>query len=139
MSEGTQFDVEEAAFGMIRFEGGLTLELAVSWVLNQSPAQNGVVCRVHGDQGAVEVYSAKGAVLHRGFTHNGESKETPLKLPKTTGHGTAVWVGEGVAITGTDAAFGQITLSSYKAAYLEKISIELLTDNAVDLESYLPW
>ncbi len=86
VSEGTKFDVEEAAFGMLRFEGGLTLELAVSWALNQSPTQNGVVCRVHGDLGAVDVYTAKGAVLHRGFDHKGQSKETPLKLPKTTGH-----------------------------------------------------
>jgi predicted dehydrogenase len=85
--EGVTFDVEEAAFGMVRFEAGQTLELAVSWALNQSPAQNGVVCRVHGDQGAVDVYTAKGAVMHRGFGGKGEPKETPLKLPKVVGHG----------------------------------------------------
>jgi predicted dehydrogenase len=79
-------DVEEAATAMVRFEGGVTLEMTVSWALNQSPAQNGVVCRVHGDEGAVEVYTPKGAVMHRGFGPKGESKETPLKLPKITGH-----------------------------------------------------
>ena len=84
--EGVTFDVEEAAFGLVRFEGGLTLEMTVSWALNQSPAQNGVVCRVHGDEGAVEVYTSRGAVMHRGFGPKGESKETPLKLPKMTGH-----------------------------------------------------
>jgi predicted dehydrogenase len=84
--EGVKFDVEEAAMGLVRFEGGLTLEMTVSWALNQSPAQNGVVCRVHGDEGAVEVYTSRGAVMHRGFGHKGESKETPLKLPKMTGH-----------------------------------------------------
>jgi predicted dehydrogenase len=84
--DGITFDVEEAATALVRFEGGVTLELTVSWALNQSPAQNGVVCRVHGDQGAVEVYTSKGAILHRGFGHKNESKETPLKLPKMTGH-----------------------------------------------------
>jgi predicted dehydrogenase len=85
--DGMKFDVEEAALALVRFEGGLTLEMTVSWALNQSPAQNGVVCRIHGDQGAVEVYTSKGAVMHRGFGHKGESKETPLKLPKVVGHG----------------------------------------------------
>ncbi|HSI34153.1 MAG: Gfo/Idh/MocA family protein [Phycisphaerae bacterium] len=86
LSDVPRFDVEEAAFAVARFEGGATLELSVSWALNQSPAQNGVVCRVHGDQGAVEVYTAKGSVMHRGFNAKGESKEIPLKLPKLTGH-----------------------------------------------------
>ena len=84
--DGLKFDVEESATALVRFEGGVTLEMTVSWALNQSPAQNGVVCRVHGDEGAVEVYTSHGAVLHRGFGHKGESKETPLKLPKMTGH-----------------------------------------------------
>ncbi len=79
-------DVEDAAFAMIRFEDGQSLELAVSWALNQPPSQNGASCRVSGDQGAVDVYTGAGAVLHRGFTDKGESKETALKPPKTTGH-----------------------------------------------------
>jgi predicted dehydrogenase len=85
--EGVKMDVEESAFGMVRFDGGVTLELAVSWALNQSPGQNGVVCRVHGTEGAIDVYTSKGAVMHRGFDGKGQSKETPLKLPKLTGHG----------------------------------------------------
>jgi predicted dehydrogenase len=84
--EGVTIDVEEAATAMVRFESGATLEMTVSWALNQSPGQNGVVCRVHGDGGAVDVYTHKGAVMHRGFGPKGESKETPLKLPKVTGH-----------------------------------------------------
>jgi predicted dehydrogenase len=81
------FDVEEAAFAIAKFEGGQTLEVAVSWALNQSPGQNGVVCRVHGTEGAVDVYTPKGAVMHRGFGVKNESKETPLKPPKLRGHG----------------------------------------------------
>ncbi|HEY7118749.1 MAG TPA: Gfo/Idh/MocA family oxidoreductase [Tepidisphaeraceae bacterium] len=80
------FDVEEAAFAIARFEGGATLEMSVSWALNQSPAQNGVVCRIHGTDAAVDVYTSKGPIMHRGFDAKGQSKETPLKLPKMTGH-----------------------------------------------------
>ena len=35
------FDVEDAAFALIRFEGGKSLELATSWALNQPPQQQG--------------------------------------------------------------------------------------------------
>ena len=85
--EGQAINVEEAATGLVRFENGTSLELTMSWALNQSPAQNGVVCRVHGTEGAVEVYTPKGAVMHRSFdSGTGKSKETPLKLPRTTGH-----------------------------------------------------
>jgi predicted dehydrogenase len=79
-------DVEDAASAIIRFEGGQSLEIAASWALNQPPSQNGASCRVHGDQGTIDVYTGSGAVLHRDFSEKGESKETPLKLPKTVGH-----------------------------------------------------
>jgi predicted dehydrogenase len=79
-------DVEDAASAMIRFEGGQSLELAASWALNQPPSQNGASCRIHGDQGTLDVYTGSGATLHRGFSEKGESKDTPLKLPKTVGH-----------------------------------------------------
>jgi predicted dehydrogenase len=85
--EGQKFDVEEAATALLRFENGASLELTASWALNQSPVQNGVVCRIHGTEGAVDVYTSTGAVMHRGFdATTGKSKETPLKLPKLTGH-----------------------------------------------------
>jgi predicted dehydrogenase len=71
---------------LIRFEGGKSLELAVSWAINQSPAQNGTTCRVHGSTGAVEVYTPAGPVLHRGFDAKGGAKPTELKQPKVVGH-----------------------------------------------------
>ncbi|HEV7299380.1 MAG TPA: Gfo/Idh/MocA family oxidoreductase [Tepidisphaeraceae bacterium] len=77
--------VEEAAIALVRFEGGQSLELVSSWALNQPPSQNGTVCRVLGDAGALEIYTPRGPLLYRGF-ERGEPKETTLKLPKTTGH-----------------------------------------------------
>lgn len=76
------YDVEDAAFVLARFEGGKSLELAVSWAVNQPPRQQGTACRVHGDTGAVEVYTPQGPLLYRNFGPKGEAKETPLKLPK---------------------------------------------------------
>ena len=75
-------DVEDAGFVLVRFEGGKSLELAAAWAINQPPRQQGTACRVHGDQGAVEVYTPQGPLLYRNFGPKGEAKETPLKLPK---------------------------------------------------------
>jgi predicted dehydrogenase len=79
-------EVEDAGFAIVRFEGGKSIELAASWALNQSPAQNGTACRIHGPAGAIEVYTPNGAVLFRDFNEKGDCKENPLKPPKLTHH-----------------------------------------------------
>lgn len=80
--DGRTYDVEDAAFVLVRFEGGRSLELSASWAINQPPRQQGTVCRVHGDKGALEVYTPQGPLLYRNFGPKGEAKETLLKLPK---------------------------------------------------------
>jgi predicted dehydrogenase len=84
--QGMIYDVEDAAFALIRFEGNQSLELATSWALNQPPQQNGTACRAYGDKGAIEVYSPQGATLYRSFDTKGEAKQTPLKGPKVVHH-----------------------------------------------------
>ncbi len=79
-------DVEDAAFALLRFEHGQSLELAASWAMNQPPSQNGASCRISGDGGAMDIYTGTGTVLYRGFDGKGEAKQTALKLPKTVGH-----------------------------------------------------
>ena len=79
---GATFDVEDAAFALLKFEGGKSLELAASWAINQSPRQHGTACRVYGQEGAVEVYTPHGPVLFRNFGPKGEAKESLLKVPK---------------------------------------------------------
>jgi len=81
-----KFDVDDAAFAVVRFEGGRSLELSTSWAINQPPQQQGTFCRLHGDKGAVDVYTPSGAILYRNFGPKGESKPTPLKPPKTVLH-----------------------------------------------------
>ena len=83
---GTLFDVEDSSFAIVRFEGGKSLELAVSWALNQPQKQNGTVCRVYGTAGAIEVYTPSGATLLREFNAKGECKENPLKPPRLVHH-----------------------------------------------------
>jgi predicted dehydrogenase len=83
---GPIHDVEDAAFALITFEGGRSLELGVSWAINQSPGQNGTTCRVYGTAGAVEVYTPKGPVLYRPGGKSTDPKPTPLKQPAVVGH-----------------------------------------------------
>jgi predicted dehydrogenase len=78
--------VEDSAFALLKFEGGKSLELAVSWAINQPPAQNGTTCRVHGSMGAIEVYTPTGPVLYRSSEARSGSKPTELKQPKVVGH-----------------------------------------------------
>ncbi len=79
-------DVEDAAFALVKFDGGRSLELGVSWAINQAPIQNGTACRVYGTTGAVEVYTPAGPVLYRPTGKGGEMKGTELKQPKVAGH-----------------------------------------------------
>ncbi len=81
-----KFDVDDAAFALVRFEGGKSLELSTSWAMNQPPQQQGMFCRLNGDKGAVDVYTPHGAMIYRSFDARGESKPTPLKPPKTVLH-----------------------------------------------------
>jgi predicted dehydrogenase len=78
--------VEDAFFALVRFEGGKSLELSAAWAINQPPQQNGTVCRLHGDEGAVDVYTRQGPVLYRSFSAAGEAKATLMKLPKLVGY-----------------------------------------------------
>jgi predicted dehydrogenase len=79
-------DVEDSAFALLRFEGGKSLELSASWVFNQPPQQQGTLCRIFGDKGAVDVYSPSGSVIYRNFNEKGEAKAAPLPPPRVTGH-----------------------------------------------------
>lgn len=124
--------VEDTFFALMRFEGGKTLELSASWAVNQPPAQNGTLCRVHGTEGAVDVYTRQGPVLHRKFTPRGESKEVVLKTPKVVSyqammrHFRECIQGKAQPLIGPDAA---VTLMSmvdaiYKSAATGK-SVEV--------------
>lgn len=85
-AEGVTFDVEDAAFALVRFEGGKSMELSTSWAFNQAPRHHGTTCRVHGTDGMVEIYTSSGPKLYRQFDANGAAKESDLKLPKVSGY-----------------------------------------------------
>ena len=78
--------VDDAAFAILRFEGGKSIELAASWAINQPQHQNGTACRLYGDKAAIELYTKEGAVLYRNFGRKGECKEHPLKGPKVVNY-----------------------------------------------------
>lgn len=86
LATDAKFDVEDAAFALLRFEGGKSIELATSWAINQPPTQNGTVCRIYGTTGSIEVYTPAGPVLYRDFGTDGQCRQNPLKPPKLAGH-----------------------------------------------------
>lgn len=65
-------------------------------------------------------------------TSNGDRK-----IPLVSSHGSANWIEEEGAYTESDDAFGQVTLGAYKIGTTIKISEELLTDSAFNLETYI--
>lgn len=67
---------------------------------------------------------------------NTESGE-PIEIPVVTAFSTAALVPEGGQIPTSEPAFGKRTLGAYKYGELMKVSSELLTDTAVDLEGFL--
>ena len=79
-------DVEEAGTIVLKLDGGATLELSVSWSLNQPPSQAGTTCRIACEQAAIDLYTPGGPVLYRQFDDAGNAKPTALKLPQTVGH-----------------------------------------------------
>ncbi|MGC4033080.1 MAG: Gfo/Idh/MocA family oxidoreductase [Tepidisphaeraceae bacterium] len=81
----TKLPVEEAASVLIKFDTGASAEVSVAWALNQPPGQAGVVCRLSGEVGAVDVYTPQGPVVYRSF-EKGQPKATPLKQPKVAGY-----------------------------------------------------
>ena len=81
-AEGATEPVENLVSVLIRLDGGRSIELSTSWAINQAPHQQGTICRVHGDKGAVEVYTPRGPLLYRNFGPKGDAKEVPLKTPK---------------------------------------------------------
>lgn len=114
-------NVEEFAVALIKFEGGATLELSSSWAINQPPSQNGVACRVHGTEGAVDVYTTAGPVLHHKFDSSGKSKPVPLKLPRVSGHAALLRQFRECIINGetpnADAAQGVLLMRMIEAMY----------------------
>ena len=115
------YDVEDAAFALLKFDGGKSLELAATWAINQPPNQNGTACRVYGTGGAVDVYTPTGPTLYRPGTKGGEAKGVPLKQPKVTGHGAMLRqfreAVAGRAKAGVDGEQGVVLMQMVEALY----------------------
>ncbi|MGW1440290.1 phage major capsid protein [Streptomyces griseus] len=61
----------------------------------------------------------------------------PIEIPIVTSLSEAALVAEGGQIPTSEPAFGKRTLGAYKYGAMMKVSSELLTDTAVDLEGFL--
>lgn len=65
-----------------------------------------------------------------------ESGET-IQIPKTATYGEAAWITEASLVEGVGDTYGQASLGAHTNRRLVKVSIELLQDNAVNLEGHL--
>lgn len=79
-------DVEEAGTIVLKLDTGATVELSVSWALNQPPSQAGMTCRIACEQAAIDLYTPSGPMLYRQFDDSGRAKAVTLKQPQTVGH-----------------------------------------------------
>ena len=59
------------------------------------------------------------------------------KIPVVASHGEAAWMEEEDAFTESDDSFGLVNLDAHKVGTLIKVSEELLSDSAFDIESYI--
>lgn len=137
-STAGKFDVEEAGSTLLHFAGGGAIDLSASWAMNQPPQQSGAVCRVCGTQGALEVYTAQGAVLYRDFDAQGKCRPIALKGPKMLHHGALMRhlkeciVGKAQPLAGSERAMALMemlhaiykSIDSRKSVNLEKAAPE---------------
>lgn len=72
----------------------------------------------------------------RKFAHIFTTSSGAHKIPVVSQRGTASWIDEAGSITESDDAFGQQLIGAHKVGTLIKVSEELLSDAAFNLESY---
>jgi HK97 family phage major capsid protein len=90
------------------------------------------------DRSLYEVLEAEIAGFRMPFRRFTTESGAPMDFPKVTAHAIATQVaGQGTTLAGTDPTFGKISLTPAKYAELIKISNEVVTDNAVDIVSWV--
>jgi HK97 family phage major capsid protein len=62
---------------------------------------------------------------------------TNTAIPVVTAHGSPQWVAEGGTVSDSDPAINQVTLSAHKLAYILKVSEELASDSAIDINQFV--
>jgi len=77
------------------------------------------------------------SIRRAGATVLTTDKGEDLLIPKTTSYSSASIVAEAGSIGESDPQFGQVSLGAYKYAFIVDVSSELLTDSAIDLQSFL--
>lgn len=75
--------------------------------------------------------------IFRGLAKVIRTSSGDRKIPVVATHGTAAWLDEEAAYTESDESFGQVSIGAHKLGTLIKVSEELLSDSAFDLESYI--
>jgi HK97 family phage major capsid protein len=90
------------------------------------------------DRTLYEVLEANIAGFRMPFRRFTTENGAPLDIPKVSAHAIATQVsGQGTTLAGTDPTFAKISLTPTKYAELVKISNEVVSDNGVDIVSWV--
>ena len=82
------------------------------------------------------VQALEAANVIRNYAHVITTSSGSHKIPIVASKGTASWIEEEGQYTESDDTFGQEQLDAHKVGTIIKVSQELLSDSAFDLESY---
>lgn len=85
----------------------------------------------------VEHLIENAAIVGNGATVLNTADGAALEIPLTTSYSAASIVAEAGPIGENDPQFDQITLDSYKYAFIVQVSSELLQDSAIDIVEFL--
>jgi HK97 family phage major capsid protein len=85
----------------------------------------------------IEMLRAESQVLASGATLIDGLQGAPILIPKQTGGATVYWPGENVAITPSDLATGQLSLTPKKAAAMVQVSNRLIRQSNPAVEAMI--
>ncbi len=107
-------------------------------MMESVPADGGYTVPVEFSNQLVNKLEEESGIRQAGATVLNTSSGAPILIPQVTAHSTPQGVvAEGVGPTADKDTFDQVPLGAFKYPALVKVSIELLQDSGVNLESYL--
>jgi HK97 family phage major capsid protein len=131
---GTASDSYKDAFwNATRARNGISYE--VRNALQQGvDSEGGYICPEVFVKELVKALTARNVV--RSLSHSFNTSAPLSKIPVVASRGTASWIEEEGPIPEGDDVFGQQYIGAHKVGTLIKVSEELLSDSAFDLENY---
>ena len=108
------------------FEKDVLMETRKKAMSMGTPSAGGYIVPMEYVAQIIELLHAESVVMQAGATVLSDLQGSPIYIPKQTAGATGYWVGENVAITGSDLTLGQISMTPKKVGALVKLSNTLV-------------